>query len=115
MVSENKMILSYVRFFVNPGEGEEILDTNKEGIALSKKKAVSKLGLVFKLCGDRISYFDNPDPQHNNFTFTFEPWICEVFFENSEFELKGGNLYGPHPLLQSKIYIYVGSKEVNKH
>jgi hypothetical protein len=108
ITSGNSMVLSYVQFLINPGKNEEVLKTNSKGLAITTLKSISKLGLLFELCGDRPSYFENLNSDHNFFQFGFEPWICEVFFNDLEFEWKDGNIYGPHPLLQPKIYTYSG-------
>jgi hypothetical protein len=108
ITSGNTMVLQYVQFLVNPGGNEEVLKTDSKGFAVTQIKPIQKLGILFELCADRPSFFDSLNNEHNFFQFGFEPWICEVFFNEMELEWKDGNMYGPHPLLKPKIYTYAG-------
>ncbi len=108
IASGNTMVLSYIQFLINPGNNEEVLKTNNDGLATTNKKQINKIGILFELCADRPSYFENLNMEHNYFQFGFESCICEVFFVDVELEMRDGNLYGSHPLLQPKIYTYTG-------
>lgn len=105
----NTMILSFVQVMINGDESAGILHTDSRGRAETKFRPVNEIALVFGLCADRLSTHRNPNPDHNYFEFAFEPWICEVFFPDLEYEYKDGSLYGPHPLLKPGKYTFAGT------
>ncbi len=64
--------------------------------------AADSIELLSELCNERSSSFTvskNPSV----YTFNFEPWIAEVFFNNA-LHYSNDYLEGRHPLLDDKIY-----------
>ena len=65
--------------------------------------AVDSVQLLSELCSERSSTFA-VTAKPSVYTFNFEPWILEVFFNNNALRYSDDYLEGRHPLLDDKIY-----------
>jgi hypothetical protein len=72
--------------------------TNEEGLISFKPQTIDTLELAFEFCPEKKSVFSFHDKIHNNFTFSIEPWLMEVFFQNFYLHVTGNGMEGPHPL-----------------
>lgn len=102
----NKNILQFVQGFIKAKSGETSFEMDSEGFAKIEGQQIDSIGLIFTLCPDRYSIFP-VESDKNDFTFKFEPWIAEVFFENFALKYSGESLIGKHPLLEKDEYTYV--------
>lgn len=105
---KNKMLLPYVYAFGNAlKEGEYPVKADSHGMIKLPAANTDTLHLLFEFTPERTSSFAVDTKKQNNFTFTFEPWLVEVFFTNFELTVKDNTLEGKHPLLEKEICIYV--------
>ena len=102
----NKNLLRYVAGAIETSAGTEEIQTNNEGIAQIKFQPVDSIALIFTICPDRYSVFPVTDKNDNYFSFQFEPWIAEVFFENFVLNFKNNMLSGKHPLMDGDSFSY---------
>ncbi len=108
IIDPNTQLLRYVECSIKSGANVSQESTNEKGEAYFPKHSVDAISLIFQLCPDRYSAFEIPDKTHNYFEFRFEPWIADVFFENTTYTIVGADLSGPHPLLEpGKTYEFV--------
>lgn len=107
----NEHLLRYVDCIVKTRSGEEQATTDREGIARFPKKEIDSILLLFTLCPDRYSSFPVTDKQQNDFTFRFEPWIVEIFFDQFRLQYQKNLLTGKHPLLEGNHFTYIKEKE----
>jgi hypothetical protein len=92
--------LVYCRF--KSAGADTIINFNEDG-TLVFPFAVDSVELLSELCSERSSTFAvNAKP--SVYTFNFEPWILEVFFNNHALHYSDDYLEGRHPLLDDKIY-----------
>ena len=102
----NKNLLRYVNGFIKTKTGGEEIQTNADGIAQIKFQPVDSIALMFTFCPDRYSVFPVSDKNDNYFSFQFEPWIAEVFFDNFILGYKNNMLTGRHPLMDGDDFSY---------
>ena len=98
--------MRYVAGAIETSAGAEEIQTNNEGIAQIKFQPVDSIALIFTICPDRYSVFPVTDKNDNYFSFQFEPWIAEVFFENFVLNFKSNMLSGGHPLMNGDDFSY---------
>lgn len=92
--------LVYCRF--KSGGADTIINFNGDG-TLVFPFAVDSVELLSELCSERFSTFAvNAKP--SVYTFNFEPWILEVFFNNHALHYSDDYLEGRHLLLDDKVY-----------
>ena len=92
--------LVYCRF--KSADTDTIINFDEDG-TLVFPFAVDSIELLSELCSERSSTFAvNAKP--SVYTFNFEPWILEVFFNNHALHYSDDYLEGRHPLLDDKIY-----------
>lgn len=106
ITAPNTNLLRYVQGFIKTDTGAEEIETNDDGIAQIKIQPVDSIALIFTLCPDRYSVFPIINKADNYFSFGFEPWIAEIFFENFTLSLNAKTLKGRHPLLDGDDFIY---------
>jgi hypothetical protein len=107
---KNTMILPYTEVMINAGGKILQHTTNSHGEAIFTKTSIDSIGLLFRLCPDRISSFVIADKELNYFEFRFEPWIAEVFFEGFSLKMDDKELNGRHPMLKGEDFKYVKEK-----
>jgi hypothetical protein len=61
---------------------------------------VATVCLVLEFCSERFPTILVHHPEHNEFTFRFQPTIMEVFFENFSLLLTTAGLSGRHPFMR---------------
>jgi hypothetical protein len=87
---------------------DTIINFNEDG-TLVIPFAVDSVELLSELCAERASSFAmNANP--SIYTFNFEPWIVEVFFNNNALHYLSDYLEGRHPLLDDKTYRFYKQK-----
>jgi hypothetical protein len=106
ITDKNTNLLRYVAGFVKTRTGEEEFEMNHDGIAQMQIQQIDSIGLIFTICPDRYSVFPVSDKNENYFSFQFEPWIADVFFENFTLNFKNNTLSGKHPLLEGDDFSY---------
>jgi len=106
IIDANTNLLRYVAGAIKTKTGAEEIQTNHEGVAQIKFQPVDSIALIFTICPDRYSVFPVTDKNENYFSFQFEPWIAEVFFENFTLTYKNNSLNGKHPLLEGDDFSY---------
>jgi len=110
IVDRNANILRYMEVtFVGPG-GEKVITASTDGVAKFPPGRIDSIGLIFRWCPDRISFFKITDPKMHDFEFAIEPWIAEVFFDNFMLTPTAEGFYGAHPLLNGNRFTYQKAK-----
>ena len=71
--------------------------------------AADSIEFLSELCPERSSVFAI-DKSPMIYTFNFQPWILEVFFNQTAFHFKDDYLEGKHPLLDDKVYRFEKEK-----
>ena len=110
IVDRNTNILRYMECTVVGPGGSKVVTASNDGIAKFPPGKIDSIGLIFRWCPDRISFFKITDPKLHYFEFGIEPWIAEVFFENFILAPTKDGLYGAHPLLNGNQYSYPRAK-----
>lgn len=100
LVDENRQLLPYLECTLKNNTGAQRGRSDGEGMVQFPKQPVGSISLLFRLCPDRHSEFAALDSTHNFFEFRLEPWVAEVFFENTSLTVASDELVGPHPLLE---------------
>lgn len=89
---------------------DTIIPFNDNGI-LSLPYAVDSIQLLSDLCPEKVSSF-TLQSKPLTYTFNFEPWILEVFFNGNTFHYEDEAFEGNFPLLQSgRTYRFVKQTE----
>lgn len=68
--------------------------------------AADSIQFLSELCSERVSSFAL-DKTPAIYTFNFQPWILEVFFNQTAFHYTNEYFEGKHPLLDDKTYRFV--------
>jgi len=102
----NQHLLRYVDCSIKTKKGVLSESTNSEGIARFAFKEPETIALLFRFCPDRYSVFAVDDKRNNYFSFRFESWIAEVFFDHFALRIEDGQLTGGHPLLEGDRFSY---------
>lgn len=71
--------------------------------------AADSIIFLSDLCSERFSAFQL-DKSPMVYTFNIQPWILEVFFNETAFHFTDDYLEGKHPLLDDKIYRFEKEK-----
>ena len=71
--------------------------------------AADSIEFLSELCPERSSVFAI-DKSSMIYMFNFQPWILEVFFNQTAFHFKDDYLEGKHPLLDDKVYRFEKEK-----
>jgi len=100
----NKIFLSHVYCILHSGGKQYEGFSNNEGLIQFPVKSADSLTLAFEFCAERSSTITLADPTHNDLSFTFEPWIMEVFFNDFSLNITPDGLEGQHPLLKPGTY-----------
>ncbi|MBG9377828.1 hypothetical protein I5907_16430 [Panacibacter sp. DH6] len=101
--SQNNMLLPYVYGYADEIKNNEYpVNANSHGEIRLKTTNADSLHLLFEFVPERVSSFKTDTHEHNIFTFTFEAWLFEFFFNNLELSVMPNALYGKHPLLQKE-------------
>lgn len=104
---KNTMLLPFVYAFGNTlKEGEYPTKADSHGMIKLPANNLDTLHLLFEFTPERFSSFTIDTKTTNTFTFTFEPWLVEVFFTNFELAVTENKLEGKHPLLEKENYVY---------
>ena len=103
--NSNPNVYRWVHCLVTTNEGDTLFDATRDGV-IQLPPTTDSIRIVSEFCSERISSFP-VDNKFNYFTFQFEPWAPEVFFNNFELQFVTDHLEGKHPLLNDKIYEYV--------
>ncbi len=74
--------------------------------------AADSIEFLSELCPERSSVFAI-DRSPMIYTFNFQPWILEVFFNQAAFHFADDYLEGRHPLLDDKVYRFEKEKAPN--
>lgn len=94
--------------FVEVGVGLEIIEMDSRGEVVITNKTIDSISLLLRLCPDRSSVFPITDKTLNYFEFSFEPWIAEVFFDQTPFKIVDNKkITGKHPLLTGQSYDFM--------
>jgi len=87
--------------------GKQKKFTTKDGVAQFAKQEIDSIQFNSPLFPDHPFTFIPFNKLQNNFEFTFEKWVSEVFFEDFTLQLSGNMLAGKHPLLKGGAFQYV--------
>jgi len=71
--------------------------------------AADSIEFLSELCPERSSVFAI-DKSSMIYMFNFQPWILEVFFNQTSFHFTDDYLEGKHPLLDDKVYRFEKEK-----
>lgn len=104
--ASNANFFRFVYCLLKTKEGDSLLNANSDGIITLPGRNYDSLHLLFYLAPERTTTIPINNKEKNNFTFTFEPWIVEVFFKDFVLNFKDDHLEGKHPLLEKELYIY---------
>ena len=100
IVDTNTQLLRYVDCAIKNDTGIYREITDEDGKASFVKQPIEAMSVRFQLCPDRYSVFTPTDKAHNYFEFKFEPWIAEVFFENTAYTISEDGFEGPLSILE---------------
>lgn len=103
---KNPIFLQHVYASLAHGAEGSWRVANKYGEIIFPKQDFSTICLLLDICPEKYSVFNIGNKGMNEFSFRFEPWIMEVFFNGFVLETEQEGLYGPHPLLKPGIYHY---------
>jgi hypothetical protein len=106
ITDNNTNLLRYVAGFIKTKTGGEEFEMSSDGVAQIKIQPIDSIALIFTICPDRYSLFPVADKNDNYFSFQFEQWITDVFFENFTLNFKNNILTGKHPLLEGNNFSY---------
>jgi len=98
----NTNLYRFVYCRVKTANEDSIFSFDEDG-SLTLPYAADSIELLSELCPERGSVFAM-DKSPMIYTFNFQPWILEVFFNQTAFHFTDGYLEGRHPLLDDKIY-----------
>ena len=100
---KNTVLLQYVYAFTDTlKEGEYPEKADSHGIIKLSNTKADSLHLLFEFTPEKISSFAINAKSKNDFVFSFEPWLFEVFFKDFELNIDGNDLSGKHPLLNKE-------------
>ena len=100
--NSNTYLYRLVYCRVKSAEQDSIFSFDEDG-TLALPYAVDSIQFLSELCPERASEFVI-DKSSTIYTFNFQPWILEVFFNEAAFHFSNDLLEGRHPLLDDKIY-----------
>lgn len=106
IIDSNSMLLPYVHARISPGDADQLVTADQQGMILLPKQKIDCITLLFEFCPERHSTFSVADTTHNYFEFRFEPWLMEVFFNNFALQSDKNGLYGKHPLMEGAQFRY---------
>lgn len=106
ITEKNRNLLPYVFASLQKENKESWQPSSGDGLVQFPKQEIREISLQFEFCSEKISTFAGVNKKHNYFSFRFEPWIAEVFF--NDFDLKTGDdgLTGGHPLMKGNQFHY---------
>ncbi|HRH65000.1 MAG TPA: hypothetical protein PLU53_01755 [Bacteroidia bacterium] len=102
----NPFFKRYVHGFVKGKGGEEEQSSDHDGMLRFQQSACDSLLMMMEFCPEKIFRVNLSENENNEFVFTFNPSLLEVFFTNYKLKITGNGLTGQHPLLQEKEYIF---------
>jgi len=103
----NSALYTFFKCQLKTADSQFIFKPDKDGLLIAPMGPYQEIGLVFSLCGDRPSYFNDLNKEHNYYQFEIEKWICEVFFDNITLIFKEQKLVGQHPLIPGNQFTYL--------
>lgn len=102
----NPFFKKYVHGFVSGKEREEEQQSDNDGILRFQAGTYDSLLMMMEFSSEKVFRFPLVGKEENEFTFTFNPTILEVFFQNHRLKIDSGGLRGKHPLLGEKDYFF---------
>lgn len=102
----NPFFKKYVHGFVSGKEREEEQQSDQDGILRFQAGAYDSLLMMMEFSSEKVFRFPLVGKEENEFTFTFNPTILEVFFRNHRLKIDSAGLRGKHPLLGEKDYFF---------
>lgn len=99
-------IVHYVYGRLKSGGNTEEVKANRDGIITFKASKADLIELLFELCPDKTSVFRIENNTLNYFEFKLEHSITDVAFDNFRLQLHPNELKGPHPLMETKSFVY---------
>lgn len=106
MVAANPMLLGHMFCSLENGRQGTWKQMSQHGDVQFQKQQVETVSLLLEFCAERFSTIPINKPEHNEFTFRFEPTIMEVFFEDFTLQIGTDGLSGGHPLMDGDVFKY---------
>lgn len=103
------LIVKGVECILFTSRGKQKLFTGDDGIVRFPKHVVDSIQVFSPLFPDHSFSYIVSNKIQNNFEFSFEKWIAEVFFKDFTLRVTNNLLIGPHPFLKGNQFRY--SKE----
>ncbi|MBL0256376.1 MAG: hypothetical protein IPQ03_02170 [Bacteroidetes bacterium] len=98
----NPFFKKYVHGFISGKTHEEEQQANKDGILRFPAAAYDTLMMMMEFSQEKVFRFNLKGSTDNQFTFTFNPTLLEVFFHDFVLKADPNGLRGSHPLLDPK-------------
>ena len=110
LVNKNPYLYNFVYCRVFNDGKDSIFSFDNDGL-LALPYPSDSIHLLCEICPERYSSFQlQKEPAE--YTFSFEPWIAEIFFDNNEFLIKDGYLEGKLPVApDNKSYRFIKQEE----
>lgn len=104
---DNPAYVGNIQCILYTARGRQKLFTNENGIVQFTRQEVDSIQISSPLFPDHPFTFIALNKVQNNFEFSFEKWVTEVFFEDFPLQLSNNMLIGKHPLLPGNSFRYV--------
>lgn len=105
LTDKNPVMFSFMYCFVHTKDTTLQFKFDSRGIIKFPGRKIEKLELAFEFV-ERVSSFRITDSSLNNYSFTVEPWLAEVFFKDFALKLTEDGFEGKHPALKDGPYVY---------
>lgn len=105
--SQDPILRSGIYAIIFSGTTKSEPKSGREGEIRFPRQPVDSILLLFEFTPEKTAFFPVADKTANLFTFGFEPWIMDVFFNELSLEVNEKELTGHIPLLKQGEYHFI--------